>query len=228
MTLKLWPKGDSVSPSNEPVSDERRTSPKPKNFFRNSIAGCVFYFLYPGLEITTGLWGASLLINTMNMPIKTAGLTISLFWGSLTAGRLITGAFFSGFADRAIIRGGLAIAGAGILVLIFTKNPTVATVAFAVMGLGFAPVYPSMMHDTPRRVGKAFAERIISLQVGSAFTGVSILPALTGYVAARSSLAVIAPIMLCFAAATAFVHEISTAGAAEAAKNSVTEHSSCK
>jgi fucose permease len=216
MTLKLWPKEDTYISNAGEASGAARCIPlKPKNFLRNAAAGCVFYFLYPGLEVVAGLWGASFLIGAMNAPIKTAGLTISLFWGSLTAGRLITGAFLSGFTDSVIIRGGLATAGAGILTLATTKNPAVAAAAFAIIGFGLAPLYPSMMHDTPRRVGKEFSERIIGLQVGSAFAGVSILPVLTGYVAARTSLAVVAPIMLCFAAAVAFVHEISATGSAE-------------
>ena len=213
LALKLWPaNGQAHSQADKPARakhDAQQKQGKPKNFLRNAVAGCVFYFLYTGVETSVGLWGASLLIDVMNVPIKTAGLTISLFWGSLTAGRLITGAFLHGFTDRAIIRGGLATAGLGISMLISAKSPSVATVAFALTGLGLAPLYPSMMHDTPRRVGGAFAENIIGLQVGAAFAGISMLPALIGYAAARLSLAVIAPVILCIVAAITIAHEIS-------------------
>ena len=216
LTLKLWRADNrAFSYVGEPANSEHRIPSQPaeqKNFFRAAVIGCMFYYLYPGLEAVVGLWGASLLIDVMNASMRTAGFTVSLFWGSITAGRLITGAILHDFTDRSIIRGGLTTAVVGILMLMSTKNPGVATVALVFIGFGLAPLYPSMMHDTPRRVGGAFAEKIIGLQVGACFAGVSTWPILTGYAASGFSLSVIAPIMLCIAVALAFLHEISVAG----------------
>ena len=52
--------------------------------------GMLVFFIYSGVEFTAGVWGYTLLINR-GISEGLAGLFVSLYWGGLTAGRIIFG-----------------------------------------------------------------------------------------------------------------------------------------
>ena len=55
-----------------------------------------------------------------------------------------------------------------------------AQVALILMGFGFAPSFPIMMHETPVRFGQKFASAVIGLQMASAYVGFLLMPLLIG------------------------------------------------
>jgi fucose permease len=180
-----------------------------KKFRRVFLSNCVFIFAYAGVESAPGLWGTSLLMGAMDASMETAGFAVSMYWGSLTVGRFVVGAVSSRFTDAAIIRGGLITAAAGAILLAATGNAGTATFAFALIGFGLAPVFPSIVHDIPRRVGDGPAGRLIGVMLGSSCLGGAVLPALMGYAASRSSILVVAPTMAALLLIVAASHEVS-------------------
>ena len=60
-----------------------------------------------------------------------------------------------------------------------------ALAAMLLVGLGCAPIYPSMIHETPARFGAENSQKIIGLQMASAYTGSTLMPPLIGVVAQR-------------------------------------------
>ena len=63
------------------------------------------------------------------------------------------------------------------------------------IGLGCAPVYPGLMHETPRRFDPATAQRVIGWQVGAAYVGAMVIPGAFGVLAAHWGLEAIFPII---------------------------------
>lgn len=51
----------------------------------------ITFLVYCGVETTLGLWGASYLVGARNITAETAAGWISLYYGGITVGRLITG-----------------------------------------------------------------------------------------------------------------------------------------
>ncbi|WP_010096323.1 hypothetical protein [Ornithinibacillus scapharcae] len=51
---------------------------------------------------------------------------------------------------------------------------------FILIGLGCAAIFPTMMHETPRRFGKRNSSTIIGLQVAAGYVGITLLPPLLG------------------------------------------------
>ena len=52
-----------------------------------------------------------------------------------------------------------------------------------VIGLGCAPIYPSIIHATPDNFGKDNSQAIIGIQMASAYTGTTLMPPLFGLIA---------------------------------------------
>ena len=68
--------------------------------------------------------------------------------------------------------------------------------AMAVLGLGFAPVYPSMIHETPYRFGAERSQAVIGLQMACAYVGTTFMPALFGVLAARLGIGLLPAFLL--------------------------------
>jgi fucose permease len=55
------------------------------------------------------------------------------------------------------------------------------------IGLGCAPVYPSLIHETPKNFGAEYSQAIIGIQMGSAYIGTTIMPPIFGWLASYLS-----------------------------------------
>jgi nitrate/nitrite transporter NarK len=60
------------------------------------------------------------------------------------------------------------------------------------MGLGFAPVYPGLMHEVPRRFAPDAVQTIIGRQSGAGALGAAVFPALAGAIAQQTLAGVLA------------------------------------
>jgi fucose permease len=157
----------------------------------------IIFPLYIGVEGGMGVWLGSLLVEGRGIAQVTAGIWVSLFFASITIGRFFSGVVAERFSNRQMIRGGLLIAIIGALMLASTvKALTLPGIIF--IGLGCAPVFPCMVHETPRRFGVGKSEVITGYQVGMAYmSGVVIIP-LMGLLAGRVSLNLIPPCIILF------------------------------
>lgn len=69
--------------------------------------------------------------------------------------------------------------------------PTVfSAVALVLIGLGCAPVYPCMIHETPARFGEANSQTAMGLQMATAYCGSTLMPPLLGLLAQLVSVTV--------------------------------------
>ncbi|MEK4328165.1 MFS transporter [Paenibacillus sp. FSL R7-0312] len=156
----------------------------------------ITFLFYCGVEATVGLWGSSYLLNVKDVSPATAAGWVSLYYGGITAGRLITGFITFRFSNRALIRGGLLISLLGALVLAMPLPAVYSLVAFILIGLGSAPIFPCMLHETPARFGKENSQKIMGYQMALAYTGGAFLPPLLGWVAARSTFMILPLVMI--------------------------------
>ncbi|MDR2518502.1 MAG: MFS transporter [Spirochaetaceae bacterium] len=165
------------------------------------------FFMYCAFEYIIGLWGASFLIEARGFAKADAARALALYFMGITAGRFGTGFLTMRLNGGALIRVGLAVISAGSLLLLLPLPPPLAPLALLIIGLGCAPVYPSIIHLTPERFGPANSSRIIGLEMACAYCGSTFMPPLAGFAAARTSMAVIPAILLCCGAAMLFMSE---------------------
>ncbi|MEI2396311.1 MFS transporter [Paenibacillus phytohabitans] len=203
ISLPLWKRsGKSGSPQAENVRNEPETVMAAEAASGNVLRikgvklAMITFLFYCGVEATVGLWGSSYLVNVKGVSAATAAGWVSLYYGGITAGRLLTGFITFRFSNKELIRGGLVISMLGALVLALPLPAVFSLVAFILIGLGSAPIFPCMLHETPARFGQANSQKIMGYQMALAYTGGAFLPPLLGWVAARSSFMILPLVMI--------------------------------
>lgn len=71
-----------------------------------------------------------------------------------------------------------------------------AKAGLVLVGLGCAPVYPSIIHSTPERFGAEKSQAIIGIQMAVAYVGTCLMPPLFGVLAEKVSIGLF-PVYLC-------------------------------
>lgn len=159
----------------------------------------ITFLLYTGIEVGVGLWLASYLVNIQSIAIETAALWAAFYYGAITTGRLLAGFISLKFSSKLMIRAGLVLAITGAFALAMNAHPALSIAGVILIGLGFAPIYPGLIHMTPERFGSRKSAKVMSLQMVGGYIGASIIPPAIGLFAGIISLhvfAIITPIIL--------------------------------
>ena len=157
------------------------------------------FFCYCSLEHTTGLWGSSYMVMTKGLAADQAASLIALFYLGITIGRFASGFLSIRLDDRAMIRAGQALALMGVLLLPFAEGAFQLRIGFVLIGLGCAPIFPGLLHQTPERFGEAASQAMMGLQMASAYLGSTLSPFLAGWVVGRLGVALYPFLLLAFA-----------------------------
>jgi len=169
---------------------------------RSGVKYALLTFLfYCGVEVTVGLWGSSYLVSAKGLEADNAAMWISLYFSGITVGRLINGFVSFRYSSKTLIRAGEIITLAGTLLLLMPLPAAFSPAGFLIIGLGLAPIFPSMIHETPARFGKARAGKIIGYQMATAYAGSTLLPPLFGLLAGQMSIGLFPPYLVLLAAA---------------------------
>lgn len=84
----------------------------------------------------------------------------------------------------------------GIFAMLLPVNSWSAIAGLIVIGLGCAPIYPSMIHSTPVRFGAEQSQAIVGVQMASAYIGTCIMPPIFGILAETISVALLPAYLL--------------------------------
>ncbi|WP_018756833.1 MFS transporter [Paenibacillus terrigena] len=195
VTLPLWKRMEKVhthAASEELLSPELEVSASIPTMRLKGVKLTLMTFLfYCGAEASVGLWGSSFLVNVKDVSAAVAAQWVSMYYGGITIGRLITGFVTLKVSHRVLIRSGLLTALAGVLLLILPLPPFFSLIGFMLVGLGFAPIYPCMLHATPERFGKEHTQKLMGYQMAVAYTGTTLLPPTLGLIASQTTVAIL-------------------------------------
>lgn len=154
----------------------------------------VFYILlaffgYCACETTAGLWASSYLVEARGVEAETAASFASLFYLGITLGRFLNGFVADRFGDKRMIRVGACVILLGtVLIVLPLSTSLLALAGLIIVGLGCAPVYPSIIHATPSNFGKENSQAIIGIQMASAYAGSTFMPPVFGLIARHISM----------------------------------------
>lgn len=162
---------------------------------KNSL---ITFLFYCGVEATVGLWGASYLVGARNITAEMAAGWISLYFGGITIGRLVTGFITLKVHNRLLIRYGQLVTIAGGIILLLPLPISFSLIGFILIGLGLAPIYPGLLHETPARFGSENSARLMGYQMAVAYTGTTFLPPLFGAIAAQTNIALFPFVVLAY------------------------------
>ncbi len=145
------------------------------------------FFLYCALEISTGLWATTYLVHVKGLDPTKAALWGGLYYMGITGGRMLSGFITFRVSNNQMTFGGLGLCLVSLL-LFLSPDANVAGFALVLLGLGSAPIFPSMIHETPRRFGVGASQAIIGLQMATAYVGNTVMPPVVGVLASTIGL----------------------------------------
>jgi MFS family permease len=85
--------------------------------------------------------------------------------------------------NRQMIRLGQIIICGGIIVLVLPFGNNTLLPGLFMIGLGCAPIYPSLLHETPNNFGGEYSQAIMGIQMASAYIGTTLMPSIFGWLA---------------------------------------------
>jgi len=91
-------------------------------------------------------------------------------------------------ANKDLIRAGCLVILSGVCLMLFHLPLPLTLSGFLLVGLGCAPIFPCMLHETPDCFGAANAQAIMGFQMAVAYIGAALLPPAFGFIASFISM----------------------------------------
>ncbi|MDE6373097.1 MAG: MFS transporter, partial [Clostridia bacterium] len=213
-SLPLWKKcakrNDAEKAAEEPGTqvEEKPVSLKQIIKIRGAVACFICFFCYCALEQTTMLWASSYMISHNGVGPEEAAKYASLFFIGITVGRGVNGFLTLKFSDKTLIRTGQALIFIGVALIVVPSVRLLTVAGLIIIGLGCAPVYPSIIHMTPSLFGEDRSQAMIGVQMASAYTGSCLAPPLYGLIANHVTPRLLPAYLIIFLVLMVIMHEI--------------------
>jgi fucose permease len=206
LTLSLWSREHATPPAAAHTAENAlKPAFKPVQTLATWLAPTTF-LLYVAAEMGTGLWAASILATGRGMPLAQAVAWVSVYFGAITVGRFGVGLVANRLGNRKLVQIGIGVAALG--AALFAAHALVGDASLAglvLMGLGCAPIFPSLMHETARRFPDEVARAVIGRQMMFSYAGGSVIPAVFGLLATWAGLGAVMPVVVMLLIALLFV-----------------------
>lgn len=165
------------------------------------------FFCYSAVEQTTGLWAASFLTLSKGVAAETAASFAGMFFIGITIGRGLCGFITMKLDDTQMVRMGQLLTALGVIILLLPLRAYVSIAGFVMIGLGCAPIYPSIIHSTPSHFGAERSQAIIGVQMAAAYVGTCLMPPLFGLLAEHITVSLLPYYLALFLVLMIVMHE---------------------
>ncbi|MGL5676376.1 MAG: MFS transporter [Cellulosilyticaceae bacterium] len=180
-SLPLWKKFESSQAEGEEKAEHIKVATLLR--LPGAKPALLSFFCYCAVELTTGLWVSSYLVMSKGIRIERAAQWVSMYYFGITFGRFIAGFAAMKLSNTMMIRIGQVLAAVGAFALLIFNAPMLQLAGVMLIGMGCAPIYPAMLHETPMRFGKEYSQSIMGIQMATAYIGSTLMPPLFGAIA---------------------------------------------
>lgn len=135
------------------------------------------------IEYTCGAWGSTFLVGAKAMPVEQAAEAITFYYLGMTLGRFLSGVLSVKLSSWKLIYMGMGVVLGAIGLLLLPLPPVIAGGALFFIGLGNGPVFPNLIHLTPRNFGSDVSQSVMGSQMAAAYIGVMLIPPIFGFLA---------------------------------------------
>lgn len=158
--------------------------------------GIVLFFLYRGMEVAASQWTFTLFTDTRSLAVMIAGVSVSLYWFGMTAGRILSGILADKIPSHQILRASIlgSLLGFSLLTLNLSQPSNLAALVLA--GFSMAAIFPLLTTGTPHRVGSLHTSNIVGFQIAGGSLGSSVIPSLVGLLGRSSGLESLGPLLI--------------------------------
>lgn len=214
ISLPLWNKVKKNETIEEKKEEELTiTKEETKNIiFKNPIfyIAMLGFFSYCALETSAGLWIGNFFNKGLNTTTEEAATLTSTFYIGICVGRFISGPLSLKLNEKQMMRIGETILVIGVILTFIQVNKYVPIVGFVIIGLGCAPLYPAIIRSTPYRFSKKASQKVMGLEMATAYIGNLSMPPLIGLIARslNDNYLILPYFILSFALIMVICHEI--------------------
>ena len=183
-TLTVWKKVGHTASADSTGEEPRQSVGLIGSLKIKGVPYVLLGFLgYCAAESTVMVWASTYFFEAKSTTEEVAAALGSLFFIGMTVGRFLSGFISNRIGDKNMIRIGLAISAVGVIIIAIPSSLPLAIAGFLLIGLGFAPIYPSIIHSTPNSFGKENSQAIIGIQMAAAYLGATLAPPIFGLIA---------------------------------------------
>ena len=197
-SLKKW----NVQPKSVAETESAQKELPKKSFLdllkeKGMVTSILSLGLYCAGEFTIGTWGATYAVNVLAVSPDEAAKWISLYFCGIMLSRIIAGFLSEKLSDNTLIKGGMVIAGVGMIVMLLPIGKT-ALVGLLLIGMGYGPVFPSVLHSVPARFGADYSADITGYHMSGAYGVGFAIQFAFGYIASATTFAIMPLVLLAF------------------------------
>lgn len=188
LSLPLWEK----VPSAEAAEDEKNQSVKFSRLIKlpGIKSTWLVFFGSCSLEYVSGTWSSSFLVNSRGFTADRAALFVTLYYAGMATGRFLSGVLSTKMKPEKIIALGALLILPALILVAQPYLPILCALGLFMIGLGNGPLYPNMVHLTPKRFGTKLSQAVMGSQMAAACIGILAMPAMLGFLAQRFSIGI--------------------------------------
>ena len=153
--LPLWSRvGHESAGEKDDDPAPRAASPLALVRRRDIRLACLVFMASVAIEGICNTWCASYLVSARGMAAGAAAGMVTVYYVGVTAGRFLSGVLANRLSSKQLVGLGQAITFVAVLVLLAPLPLSAAPVGLFLVGFGNSPLYPNMLHLTPRLFGR--------------------------------------------------------------------------
>jgi len=206
LTLKRWPLTEQASVEanpNPPAGVRGRDTLKLPAVWL-SIA---LFFTFTGMEGSAGQWPYTLFTEARSVAPATAGLLVSIYWASMTVGRIFFGIVVDRVGTVPLVRICMGGVVCGAALIWWNISDALSFLGLALIGFSVSPFFPVLTSNTPERLGAEHAANAIGFQITAVRLGIAVIPTVAGVLAEDFGLEIIGPFLFVISIAMFLLHE---------------------
>ena len=170
--LPLWGKvGGSSEVAGEEGAAPRTVSPAALLRRADVRLACLVFLGSVAVEAICNTWAASYLVNARGMDAGDAAGMVTVYFVGMALGRFLSGLLANCFTSKQLVGFGQLVTFAAIVSLLMPLPLSAAPVGLFLVGFGNSPLYPNMLHLTPRLFGRDLSQSVIGVQMAASYVG---------------------------------------------------------
>ena len=135
------------------------------------------------MESLCAVWTSTFLVNVKGITSYNASKVIMIYYIGMTLGRFLSGILADKLSSWKLIKIGQLITISAILLLILPLSLESSILGLFLIGLGISPIFPNLIHLTPKNFGKDISQSVMGTQIAAFYVATILTPPFFGLIA---------------------------------------------
>ncbi len=180
IALPLWKQFINTNNSNEETVQSKALTFREIVTKRGYIVSALAFVFSCAVEGICNQWANTFLVDSRDFSADTAARIVTFYYVGMALGRFLSGIAAKKFSPWQIIGAGCCALIPASLLLNFSRGSLLVGLGLFCVGLGNGPVFPNLVHLTPRSYGAENSQAMMGAQMAAAYDGAMVFPPMFG------------------------------------------------